>query len=129
MFSEDAKEHFSPLELVKEVRFGVPGPGDEQVVEATEIVWKNKEKNPVALVVAEREKGEEEDTAPWSIFEWFTKETWPESRPDVGEVIRREIWHSPVAYFLGDSLSDVDDDDLRDELDESDSDNDEEEEE
>lgn len=123
VFGEGAKEHFSPLELVKEVRFGVPGPGDEEVVEATEIVWKNKEKNPVALVVAEREKGGEEDTAPWSLFEWFTKEAWPESRPDVGEVIRREIWHSPVAYFLGDALSDDDEDGLSDELDESDSDN------
>ncbi|KAL8436746.1 hypothetical protein Efla_002178 [Eimeria flavescens] len=129
VFSDKAKEHFSPLELVKEVRFGNPGPGDEEVVEATEIVWKNKEKNPVALVTAEREKGGEEDTAPWSIFEWFTKNPWPESRPDVGEVIRREIWHSPVAYFLGDALSDDEEDALSDELDDSDSENENEEDE
>ncbi|KAL8274135.1 hypothetical protein Esti_001977 [Eimeria stiedai] len=125
VFGEGAKEHFSPLELVKEVRFGAPGPGDEEVVEATEIVWKDKESNPVALVAAEREKGADEDTAPWSLFEWFTKEAWPESRPDVGEVIRREIWHSPVAYFLGDALSDEEEDDaLSDEIEGSDSDED-----
>ncbi|KAL8451270.1 hypothetical protein Emed_002071 [Eimeria media] len=130
VFGEGAKEHFSPLELVKEVRFGAPGPGDEEVVEATEIVWKNKEKNPVAVVTAEREKAaaaaddDDDDSAPWSLFEWFTKEPWPESRPDVGEVIRREIWHSPVAYFLGDTLSDDDDDALSDEIEGSDSEDD-----
>lgn len=129
VFGEGAKEHFSPLELVKEVRFGPPGPDDEEVVEATEITWHNKEKNPVALVAAERERGGDEGHALWSFFEWFTKEAWPDSRPDVGEVIRREIWHSPVAYFLGDALSDDEEDGLSDELDESDSDNENEEEE
>ncbi|OEH77520.1 aspartic acid-rich protein [Cyclospora cayetanensis] len=127
VFAEGAKEHFSPLELVKEVRFGPPGPADEEVVEATEICWTDKEKNPVAVVLAEREKGGEEDTASWSLFEWFTKDPWPESRPDVGEVIRREIWHSPVAFFLGDALSE-DEDGLSDELNDSESENDEDEE-
>lgn len=124
IFSDEAKAHFSPLELVKEVRFG--GPGEEEVVQATEIVWADKEKNPVALALAEREKAEDEDTAPWSIFEWFTKEPWTEDRVDVGEVIRREIWHSPVAFFLGDAISDDDDDELSEELG-SDSDDDNEE--
>ena len=129
IFSEGAKAHFSPLELVKEVRFGSVNPAnpaaDEEVVEATEIVWKDKENNPVAKVLAEREKEEDEDLGPWSFFEWFTKEPWPESRPDIGEHMRREIWHSPINFFLGgeDALCD-DDADLSEELDESESDND-----
>ncbi|CDI82738.1 nucleosome assembly domain-containing protein, putative, partial [Eimeria acervulina] len=84
----------------------------------------------------DNDNNEDEDAAaataagPWSFFEWFSKEPWPECWPDVGEVIRREIWHSPVAYFLGDALSDEDeDDDEEDDEDDDDDDDDDEEEE
>eukprot|EP00375_Theileria_parva_P003920 XP_766606.1 hypothetical protein [Theileria parva strain Muguga] len=35
----------------------------------------------------------------WSLFEWFTEDEWL-NRPDVGEIIRREIWHAPLAYYM-----------------------------
>ncbi|EKX74345.1 nucleosome assembly protein, putative [Theileria equi strain WA] len=91
-FSEKAKEYMSPLVLVKHVEFDI---NKETVKECTKITWKPG-KSPIEEALKARNNDRCID---WSIFEWFTEEEWVD-RPDVGEIIRREIWHAPLAYYM-----------------------------
>ncbi|KAF8822428.1 putative nucleosome assembly protein (naP), partial [Cardiosporidium cionae] len=97
-FSDKAKEFLEPLTIVKHVKFESD---KEQVEECTEIKWKSG-KNPIEKALERRKADENCDD--WSIFEWFTKQSEDdrnEDRIDIGEVIRRDIWHSPLPHFLG----------------------------
>lgn len=94
LFDERASTFFEPLRLVKHVTFDA---ADEEVAECTTIHWKPGQ-NPM-------EKIPDSDSTEWSIFEWFGKDV-VEDRPDVGEVIRREIWHAPLSYYLGEQVYD-----------------------
>lgn len=118
VFSEEASKYMSPLVLEKSVTFKREGeqPEDE-ILKATKILWKNKETNPVAVAMSERSSGEGDS---WSIFEWFTEDPDAHLRVDVGELIRREVWHSPGAFFLGEGGEEEDEEDLSDSEDEED---------
>ncbi|KJP88615.1 aspartic acid-rich protein [Plasmodium fragile] len=131
-FNEKAKEYMEPLTLVKHVTFDN---NQEKVVECTRIKWKDG-KNPIAAVSNNRSDLDNE-MPKWSIFEWFTTEEL-QDKPDVGELIRREIWHNPLSYYLGledfddfdeDFDEEFDDDDDEDDDDEDDEDEDDDEEE
>ncbi|UKK00817.1 nucleosome assembly protein [Theileria orientalis] len=91
-FSEKALEFMSPLSLTKHIVFGV---NKENVKECTRITWKPG-KSPVEEALKARKNDKCID---WSLFEWFTEEEWL-NRPDIGEIIRREIWHAPLAYYM-----------------------------
>ncbi|SCN59667.1 nucleosome assembly protein, putative [Plasmodium chabaudi adami] len=113
-FSDKAKEYMEPLVLVKHVTFDN---NQEKVVECTRIKWKDG-KNPIAAVSNSRIDIDNE-MPKWSVFEWFTTEELHD-KPDLGEIIRREIWHNPLSYYLGledfdDFDEDFDDDDDEDE--------------
>ncbi|EUD68012.1 aspartic acid-rich protein [Plasmodium inui San Antonio 1] len=117
-FNEKAKEYMEPLILVKHVTFDN---NQEKVVECTRIKWKDG-KNPIEYVCNNRCDLDNE-MPKWSFFEWFTTEEL-QDKPDVGELIRREIWHNPLAYYLG--LDDFDDfeEDFDEEFDDDDDDDD-----
>lgn len=105
IFNEKASEYMEPLTLVKHVTFDN---NQEKVVECTSIKWKEG-KSPIAAVKDNRADLDSEIPR-WSIFEWFTTEEI-QDRPDVGELIRREIWHNPINYYLGiESFENYDDD-------------------
>ncbi|EAN34323.2 Nucleosome assembly protein (NAP) family protein [Theileria parva strain Muguga] len=91
-FSDKAKEFMSPLSLTKHVVFDL---NKENVKECTKITWKPG-KSPVEEALKARKNDKCID---WSLFEWFTEDEWL-NRPDVGEIIRREIWHAPLAYYM-----------------------------
>ncbi|EPR59907.1 putative nucleosome assembly protein (NAP) [Toxoplasma gondii TgCatPRC2] len=111
-FDEAAKAFMEPLVLEKHVQFH-NDPCSEEVVSVTEITWKEG-KSPVAAAEAKRAGDADDDVDVVSFFEWFTKEPSEEaSRLEVGEIIRREIWHAPVPYFL-DEVADIDEDDDED---------------
>ncbi|PFH32186.1 putative nucleosome assembly protein (NAP) [Besnoitia besnoiti] len=119
-FDEGAKAFMEPLVLEKHVQFR-NDPCCEEVVSVTEITWKDG-KSPVAAAEARRAENGDEDVDVVSFFEWFTKESSDvASGVEVGEIIRREIWHAPVPYFL-DEVADIDDEDDDDELSDDDED-------
>ncbi|GBE60071.1 nucleosome assembly protein [Babesia ovata] len=91
-FGEDAREYMEPLVLTKHIRFSN---NKEDVVECTEIHWRPG-MSPIDVAVKARS---DERCIDWSLFEWFTKDEWV-NRPDFGEILRRELWHAPLAYYL-----------------------------
>ncbi|CDR94782.1 nucleosome assembly protein, putative [Babesia bigemina] len=91
-FGEGAREYMEPLVLTKHVRFS---DNKEDVVECTEIHWRPG-MNPIDVAIKARS---DERCIDWSLFEWFTKDEWI-NRPDFGEILRRELWHAPLAYYL-----------------------------
>ncbi|BAM39571.1 nucleosome assembly protein [Theileria orientalis strain Shintoku] len=91
-FSDKASEFMSPLSLTKHVVFNN---NKENVKECTKITWKPG-KSPVDEAIKARKNDKCID---WSLFEWFTEEEWL-NRPDIGEIIRREVWHAPLAYYM-----------------------------
>jgi len=107
VFSEEASEYFEPLELIKHIVFS---DSSTPVVEfVTPITFKN-DKDPREIAKKNRKEGFADS---WSIFEWFAKTPAYEvsaeeadqgfiSPPDLGEIIRRHFWHSPLSYFLND---------------------------
>lgn len=99
VFDEGARQFMEPLTLVKRVKFEN---NEENVTDCTEIKWK-EDKSPIEAARQRREL--DKRCEEWSIFEWFTKKPWGgDEKPDLGEVIRREIWHAPLAYYT-DSVS------------------------
>ncbi|SPJ10260.1 nucleosome assembly protein [Plasmodium sp. DRC-Itaito] len=118
IFGEKAKEFMEPLTLVKHVTFDN---NQEKVVECTRIKWKEG-KNPIAAVTHNRSDLDNE-IPKWSIFEWFTTDEL-QDKPDVGELIRREIWHNPLSYYLGLEEFDEFDDDFDEEFDDEDDEDD-----
>lgn len=91
-FDEKAREYMEPLVLVKHLDFT---DNKETVLECTKIEWKAG-KSPIDVALKARA---DDKCIDWSLFEWFTSEEWI-NRPDFGEVLRRELWHAPLAYYL-----------------------------
>ncbi|GIX65430.1 nucleosome assembly protein [Babesia caballi] len=92
IFNEAAREFMEPLVLCKHIVFA---DNKENVVECTKINWQPG-KSPIEVAVKART---DERCIDWSLFEWFTEEEWV-NRPDFGEILRRELWHAPLAYYL-----------------------------
>jgi len=116
VFSDEVKEWLEPLELTKLVVFD--DSNGATVKSVTPITFKGG-KDPREAAQKKRSDG---DTDAWSIFEWFSENPpynasdLPEDfepPPDLGEVIRRHFWHSPLEYFL----KSEDDEDSNDEWD------------
>ncbi|ORM39614.1 Aspartic acid-rich protein [Babesia sp. Xinjiang] len=91
-FAEAARDYMEPIVLTKHVVFSDT---KEEVAECTKIEWK-PEKSPIEVALKARS---EEGCIDWSLFEWFTTEEWI-NLPDFGEVLRRELWHAPLAYYM-----------------------------
>ncbi|EDO05923.1 Nucleosome assembly protein (NAP) family protein [Babesia bovis T2Bo] len=102
-FTEEAREYMEPLVLTKHIVFTND---KDDVVECTKIEWKEG-KSPIE--VAQKARSDER-CIDWSLFEWFTTEEWV-NRPDFGEILRRELWHAPLAYYLDTVSVDFADDD------------------
>ncbi|KAK1443224.1 testis-specific y-encoded like protein [Babesia gibsoni] len=91
-FGDAAREYMDTLVLTKHMEFTDT---KERVVECTKIHWKAG-KSPVDVAVKART---DDRCIDWSLFEWFTEDEWV-NRPDFGEILRRELWHAPLAYYL-----------------------------
>lgn len=115
VFDEGAREYMEPLVLEKHVQFR-SDPHSEEVVHVTDIKWKEG-KSPVAAAEARRQRDGDDDMDAVSFFDWFTKEPSDGARLEIGEMIRREIWHAPVPFFL-DEVADVDDEEEEEDDDE-----------
>eukprot|EP01068_Selenidium_serpulae_P005636 Selendium_serpulae@DN4119_c0_g1_i1.p1 len=112
VFDEAAKEYFEPLELVKHVKFTkTDADGDRTVQECTTIKFK-----PGKDVVEKAKAASDGNGPERSFFEWFGKDDVPEEM-DVGEVIRRFVWHQPHLSYMGECVLDDDDDDDDDDAD------------
>lgn len=119
-FGEGARAYMEPLVLEKHVQFR-NDPCSEEVLNVTEINWKDG-KSPVAAAEAKRDGDGDDDVDVVSFFEWFTKEpSDAAARLEVGEIIRREIWHAPVPYFLNE-VADIDEEDDDDDVSDDDED-------
>lgn len=91
-FGEVAREYMEPLVLTKHTVFSE---NKENVVECTKIEWKAG-KSPIEVALKART---DDRCIDWSLFEWFTEDEWL-NKPDFGEILRRELWHAPLAYYL-----------------------------
>ncbi|KAK2197653.1 bifunctional Nucleosome assembly protein (NAP)/NAP-like superfamily/p53-like tetramerization domain superfamily [Babesia duncani] len=103
IFNIEAEEYMTPLILTKHIQFEM---NKETVVECTKINWKAG-KSPIDVAIKAREN---EKCIDWSLFEWFTEDEWL-NRPDFGEIVRRELWHAPLAYYMNTVAIDYLDDD------------------
>ncbi|EEY58475.1 uncharacterized protein PITG_01144 [Phytophthora infestans T30-4] len=80
-FTFQENEYFSPTTLWKQVTFSVDG--EEVEVTASELTWKDK-----------AEMTEESERFPF--FQWFVS---TDGDQDVAEIIKEEIWKSPVQFY------------------------------
>jgi len=130
-FNDEAKEFMEPLVIYKHVQFLEEKPDDQfsgekppkEIIDVTKIKWKPG-KSPIEAAAKLREEqqyGKSNVDASWSFFEWFDEKPW-EHTLDIGEIFRREIWHSPLSYLLDQNHSDDDDDELDESFDDEDDD-------
>lgn len=107
VFSDEVKNRLEPLELVKHVVFSESNVAVVKFV--TQIKFKDGP-DPREVAIQKRKEG---DSDGWSIFEWFSESDTVgepgDEAPDLGEVIRRHFWHSPLSYYLNDVSDDEDD--------------------
>uniref|UniRef100_A0A7S1JMG6 Nucleosome assembly protein n=1 Tax=Vitrella brassicaformis TaxID=1169539 RepID=A0A7S1JMG6_9ALVE len=97
--------HFEPNDFLESLTMSKKTTildGNDEVCEISPIVW--QENMDIVSRIRERrkqqqEKGESPVDSDYSLFEWFTQEA-PDDIPDLGEVIRRELWHDPLQYYL-----------------------------
>jgi len=109
VFSDEVKGLLEPLELVKHVIFSESNVPEVNFV--TSFRFKDGP-DPREVAIEKRKEGNREV---WSFFEWFAEEEIAgdpgDEWPDLGEVIRRQFWHTPLNYFLND-ISDDDENDV-----------------
>lgn len=99
-FGEGAQEWLETLKLTKYLKYNQEG--RELLIEVTPLKFKPG-KDPREKVTEMRKKGHDDV---WSIFEWFNdvvddSSEDMESYHNVGEILRRHIWHTPHTYFAG----------------------------
>jgi len=129
VFSDEVKGKIEPLELIKHVVFGESNVASVKFV--TPIKF-NNDKDPREKAQKQRNEGLDS----WSIFEWFSEsdsssnsmvgvmgESPPgDETPDLGEIVRRHFWHTPLSYYLNDVSDDENDDSCEEELEEEEED-------
>ncbi|KAH8740586.1 hypothetical protein FG386_002168 [Cryptosporidium ryanae] len=106
-FDDSVSKHMEPSVLVKHVVFQ---DGAETVKEFTKIKWKSESpKSRISKRLLNEGSGKEEDDLSdseiFSFFDFFTDEINGDGI-DIGDIIRRDIYHSPLFYFCDDISED-----------------------
>ncbi|KAH7647780.1 nucleosome assembly [Cryptosporidium bovis] len=105
-FDDSVSEHMEPSVLIKHVIFK---DGVETVKEVTKIKWRSESpKSRISKRLFKEGNSKEEDELNneeiFSFFDFFTDDVNGDGI-DIGDIIRRDIYHSPLFYFCEENAS------------------------
>ncbi|KAF7456762.1 putative nucleosome assembly protein [Cryptosporidium felis] len=103
VFDESVSEIMEPNVLIKHVVFN---DNRESVQEVTKINWKkDSPRSTIEKKFIEDKNTESElDSTIVSFFDFFSEEIQDDAL-DIGEIIRRDIYHAPLLYYCDDDQS------------------------